>query len=136
MSGGRQQPAPYSGAVQDGNDCVGHVATWSATGVTPQDDARRRLLDRRIVAAFRDGQLAFDRVQSGNLLGEKVDPLQAVVDGGRVPADRWQLARTVGGLFDLGLLTGDERLIAESQEWFRLQRSFELERVAVYIETR
>lgn len=108
----------------------------AATGVTPQDDARRRLLDRRIVAAFRDGQLAFDRVQSGNLLGEKADPLQAVVDGGRVPADRWQLARTVGGLFDLGLLTGDERLIAESQEWFRLQRSFELERVAVYIETR
>lgn len=62
--------------------------------------------------------------------------LQAVVDGGRIPADRWQLACTVGGLFDLGLLTGDERLIAESQEWFRLQRSFELERVAVYIETR
>jgi len=123
-----------SGSNLDGvGDELVELATASA--VTAQDDARRTELDRRLVGALVDGELAVDIVDARAAFGERVDPVVAIVEGERPESHQlYEVVRAMNGLQDFDMLSGPQELLDALDEWIELHRAHEVDRVAIFID--
>jgi len=111
------------------------VELAAASVLTRSDDARRNELDRRLIGALADGELAVDVARARYIFDERVDAVFAVIDGER-PGRRgvYDVVRTMSGLRDYGLLDGPPELLGDVDEWMELHRANEFDRVAIFVD--
>ena len=109
------------------------VEIAEASGVSDAEDLQRRRLDDDLVAAIGDGRLELDLGAARLYMGDRVAPFVELLEG-RQPAELSSVARMAPGMRDLGVLSGDPALLDVLDEWAVLHRSYQLERVAVYVE--
>jgi len=111
------------------------VELAAASVLTRSDDARRNELDRRLIGALADGELAVDVARARYIFEERVDAVSAVIDGER-PGRRgvYDVVRMMSGLRDYGLLDGPPELLGDVDEWMELHRANEFDRVAIFVD--
>ncbi|MEJ7722241.1 MAG: hypothetical protein WKF58_18245 [Ilumatobacteraceae bacterium] len=111
------------------------VELAAASDLTRSDDARRNELDRRLIGALADGELAVDVAAARYIFDERADPVSAVIDGER-PGRRgvYEVVRMMSGLRDYGLLDGPPELLGDVDEWMELHRANEFDRVAIFVD--